>query len=141
MKDFNEFLKEGIVRKHSPNAQRALSLFKEANEKKEFLEFTLKNTPTERMLPNFIIEYCYDIMLETLRARMLLNGFSSGNSHEAEVAYSISIGFTKQEAQFLDQIRYNRNGIKYYGKILDKEYAGNVLKFFKKVYPLLKKEK
>jgi HEPN domain-containing protein len=35
-------------------------------------------------------------------------------------------------------LRYYRNGIKYYGTILNKEYAEKVLKFMEKMYTLLK---
>ena len=38
----------------------------------------------------------------------------------------------------MDEVRYNRNGIKYYGTTLDKEYAEKVFAFLNKVYPKLK---
>ena len=35
------------------------------------------------MNANFIVDSCYDIILELVRAKMLLDGYNSGMSHEA----------------------------------------------------------
>ncbi len=45
VRKFEEYLKERIVKKQTPNRQRALSLQKESQEKKEFLEISLKKIP------------------------------------------------------------------------------------------------
>jgi hypothetical protein len=39
------------------------------------------------------------------------------------------IGFSEQQVLFMNQLRYFRNGIKYYGKIFDKDYANKVDNF------------
>ena len=83
LKSFEEFVSIGIVKKQSPNRQRALSLIKEAEEKEKFLDVSLKKIPTEQMNTNFIVDYCYDIMMELIRAKMFLDGYNAGNSHEA----------------------------------------------------------
>ncbi|MBT4434019.1 hypothetical protein HOD05_02260, partial [Candidatus Woesearchaeota archaeon] len=41
------------------------------------------------------------------------------------------------EIDFADQLRYFRNGILYYGKTFDEEYAHKVIDFLEKVYLVL----
>jgi len=71
---------------------------------------------------------------------MFLKGYNaSGNrAHEAEVAYMRLLDFKETEVQFADQMRYFRNGMIYYGTILDKEYAEKVILFTKQIYSKLK---
>jgi len=71
---------------------------------------------------------------------MLLDGYNASGfgAHEAEVAYMRNMGFSEQETQFADQMRFFRNGMLYYGTRLDKEYAEKVIEFTKKTYPKLK---
>jgi len=40
----------------------------------------------------------------------------------------------------MNQLRYFRNGIKYYGKVLDKEYAEQIVSFLNRIYPELVKK-
>ncbi len=138
LKKFEEFIASGVVRKQPPNRQRALSLTNESEEKKKFLEISLKIIPAEEMNANFIVDYCYDITMELIRAKLFLDGYNAGSSHEAEVAYLRNLGFLESEVRFMDEIRYYRNGIKYYGVILDKNYAEKVLEFMQKNYAKLK---
>ncbi|MFH1249344.1 MAG: hypothetical protein V1660_04295 [archaeon] len=139
MKQFEEFVENGTVKKQTPNTKRALSVFKEASRKKEYLELSIKSIPKEKMSPNFIADYCYDIIMEIVRAKMFIEGYNSGSSHEAEVSYMKLIGFQEQEVEFMDELRYYRNGTKYYGTILEMQYAEKTLTFLRKVYPRLKK--
>jgi len=138
LKKFTEYVMEGIVKKQTPKKQRALSLEKESEEKKNFLEMLQKDIPEEKMNANFIVDYCYDIIIELIRAKMFIDGYNPGNSHEAEVSYMPILGFSETETRFMDEIRYYRNGIKYYGTILNMEYAKKVLEFTNKTYPKLK---
>ncbi len=69
---------------------------------------------------------------------MLLEGYKS-DSHEAEVAYMALLGFSSLDISFMNELKYFRNGVKYYGKILDKEYADKVLAFLNKIHPRLQK--
>jgi len=48
------------------------------------------------------------------------------------------IGFNELDVSFMNELRYFRNGIKYYGKRLDKKYAEKVLKFLNRLYLILK---
>jgi len=138
MKKFQEYIKEGIVRKRTPNRQRAISLMEESDKKKAFLDISMKSIPKDKMSSNFIADYCYDIIMELLRAKMVLEGLNAGNSHEAEVSYMLMLGFTEEDAKTMDELRYYRNGIKYYGTILDMEYALKALQFMQKVSPRLR---
>jgi len=138
LKSFDEFLSHGIIKKQSVNKQRAKSLVKEAYDKKQFLTIALNKIPTKDMNSNFVIDSSYDIIMELIRAKMFLDGFNSSNSHEAEVSYLHKLDFSEYDVRFLDELRYNRNGIKYYGALFDKEYANKVLEFMEKIYPRLK---
>ena len=145
MKKFQEYIKEGIVRKRTPNRQRAISLMEESDKKKAFLDISMKSIPKAAFeeqpfggSSNFIADYCYDIIMELLRAKMVLEGLNAGNSHEAEVSYMLMLGFTEEDAKTMDELRYYRNGIKYYGTILDMEYALKALQFMQKVSPRLR---
>ena len=90
------------------------------------------------MNANFIIDYCYDILMEIIRAKMFIEGYNSDNSHEAEISYLKVLGFSEADLTFMDELRYYRNGIKYYGTILDKDYAEKVLVFMNKNYLKIK---
>lgn len=85
---------------------------------------------------------CYDILMELVRAKMLLDGYgaSGQGAHEAEVTYLRKLGFSEKDVQFADQMRFFRNGMLYYGTHLDKEYAENVITFAKMMYNKLKEK-
>ncbi len=140
LKKFEEFVQSGVVKTQSPDPERARSLLKEAEEQEVFFRKVVESLSFEHVLPNFVIGTCYDVMMETIRARMYVDGVKSKDSHEAEVAYLRNLGFSEQDVLFMNDVRYFRNGIKYYGKILDKEYAKKVKSFFDKMYPLLSKK-
>ncbi len=80
--------------------------------------------------------------MEAIRARMLLDGYNASGAyaHEAEVSYMRILGFDKNDVHFADQLRYFRNGILYYGKTFDKEYAKEAVNFLKRIYPELMKK-
>jgi hypothetical protein len=77
-----------------------------------------------------------------LRAKMLKEGFSSvgKGAYEAEVAYAKTLGFLEKDILILDQLRYFRNGILYYGKTFDTLYAKTIISFTKKISKKLLKE-
>ena len=108
------------------------------NHIKKIKEIPIENIPKEEMNANFIIDYSYDTLMELIRAKMFSEGFNSKSSHEAEVSYLKNLSFSESEIRFMDELRYNRNGIKYYGRIFEKEYGENVLKFMREIYPRLK---
>jgi len=141
IRSFDDFIKDRIVKTQSIDISRAEFLKKESEnsysnllEKIRLIKLTDKNA-------NDFVKSCYDIMMELLRAKMLLNGYNASGigAHEAEVAYMRLLGFEEKDVQFADQIRFFRNGMLYYGTILDKEYAEKVLLFLEKVRKQLTK--
>lgn len=64
---------------------------------------------------------------------MLLDGYNASGTgaHESEVSYLRQIGFKETDVQFCDALRYYRNGMIYYGTIVDSEYADKVIRFTK----------
>lgn len=140
VKNFDEFVKEGIVKKQHADLSRAKFLAKESEKSHLFLIDIIKNISINNDNANSIIKISYDIIMELIRAEMLLHGFNASGqgAHEAEVAYLREIGFSENDIQFTNQLRYFRNRIMYYGKMLDMEYATKVVEFLNKVYPKLK---
>jgi len=140
VKLFEEYLREGIIKKQTPDVSRAKSLIKEAEESYNVLTGIIERIGLNNQNANYIIKNCYDIIMELIRAKMFLDGFSSSGigAHESEVSYLKEIGFKDTEVEFADQLRYFRNGILYYGKSFDKEYAKKVLVFLNKIYKRLK---
>jgi len=141
MKSFEEFIRMRIVKKQTPDIPRARFLVKESeNSYNNLLEMIDKLNINDNNA-NIFVKSCYDILMELIRAKMLLDGYSASGfgAHEAEISYMRILGFDEKNVQFLDQIRYFRNGIVYYGTALDKEYAEKVLNFINKIYPKLTK--
>ena len=139
MKLFEEYIEDGVVKVQSPDFSRAKSLKKEAETSYKVLKEIIKTIGITSTNSNYIIKNAYDIIMELIRARMLKEGFNSvgKGAHEAEVVYLKKIGFKDSEIDFADQLRYFRNGILYYGKTFDEEYAHKVIDFLEKVYPVL----
>lgn len=135
IKKFNEFLDEGIIKKQFPNKPRANDLTSEAERKHKSLKEILHKIGLNDENANDIIEYCYDIMINLIRAKMLLKGLSSSGqgAHEAEISYLKELNFSENDIYFADRLRYFRNGILYYGKRFNKEYADKVLSFMEKI--------
>lgn len=131
MKKFKEFLKERVVRRQYPDEPRAENLIKESNRKFKNLKRTIEEIGIDDENSNDIVEDCHDTILGIIRAKMLLKGFgaSGKGAHEAEVSFLNELNFTEQEIEFVNKLRYFRNGILYYGKRFDKEYAKKVFDF------------
>jgi hypothetical protein len=138
MKRFEEYVDLGVVKKQTPNIYRADSLVFEAKLKKKFLEQVVSRTPWKEIYPNFIIDSCYDIILELIRAKLFVEGYKT-DSHEAEVSFALNF-LPVELVMFIDELRYFRNRIKYYGKIMDRDYSKKVLHFTRKIYPMLHKD-
>lgn len=139
IKQFGEFIREGIVKKQTPDKSRAEFLVNESKRSYSFLLDSLKKIGITDNNANDYIKSCYDILMEIIRAKMLLNGYNATGygAHESEISYMRSLGFNEKEVQFTNQIKYFRNGMLYYGTKLDKEYAEKVLEFLNKNYPKL----
>ena len=134
LKAFEEFLEEGTAKRVSVDKQRAQHLRQEAERKYTVLTKTIDAMGIDDTLANDYVEDCYNILMFLLRAHMLEQGYSSSGpgAHESEVAFARRLGWQETDVRILDELRYFRNGILYYGKQLDKEYAEKALAFTKK---------
>ncbi len=140
IRQFKEFLDEGIVKRQKPDKSRAEFLVKESEQNYKFLLSLIEKIGNNDENANNIVKICYDIIMELIRAKMISEGFnaSGAGAHEAEVSYLRVLGLNERDIQFADQIRYFRNGMLYYGTILDREYAEKVLDFTKKIQKKIK---
>src|SRR3989344_6815526 len=129
--DFNYYLNEKIVRKQSPNIPRAEFLIKETQKSFIGLKNRVEKLGIDEFNANSVIKDIHDIIIEKIRAKLLLDGYnSSGNfAHEAEVSYMKNLLFSDFEISFVNELRQARNGITYYGKIYEKEYAKSCYEF------------
>ncbi|MEK6938541.1 MAG: hypothetical protein AABX04_05835 [Nanoarchaeota archaeon] len=136
------FVEEGIVKIVSINIERARSLIKESERKLRSLNSNLEKVGINADNASDYVEHCYDLLMFLIRAKLYLMGYSASGqgAHEAEVSYLRNLGIGEKEVQFMDQLRYFRNGIIYYGSGLDQEYAEKVINFTKSFYPQLKKK-
>jgi len=141
MKEFEHFLKKGIVKKISIDKLRAESLIEEADRKFNQLKRILTKIGVDNENANDIVEISYDLLLGLIRAKMFLEGFSASGfgAHEAEVSFLYKLEFTEKEIEFIQKLRFFRNGIMYYGKKFDKEYAEKVISFMEEIYLKLKR--
>ena len=139
--DFKYFLEQGVVKKQSPNYPRAEFLVKEADKSFIGLKRNTEKIGIDEFNANSIIKDIHDIIVQKIRARMLLDGFSSsGNfAHEAEVAYMNILNFSDYEVSFVNELRKARNGITYYGKMFESSYAKDCYKFLTSILPKLDK--
>ena len=79
----------------------------------------------------------YEVIRELIEAKMILEGYKS-YSHEATVSYLKKLGFSSSEVEFMDELRSIRNQTRYYGHLVNVEYAKKVSEFVNKTYPRLK---
>ena len=137
---FEEYLEKGIVKKQRSDISRANFLIEEANKSFSGLKQRIEKIGINELNASSIVKDSHDIILELVRAKMLLKGFNASGigAHEAEVAYMKELGFYKLEIEFMNEVRFLRNGVLYYGKVIDKEYAEKVIEFTKRSYEKLK---
>ena len=140
LKNFEDFLEEGVVTKISPNFSRASDLIKDSEKAYISLKEIMDKIGINENNANTIIKLSYDVLMNVIRAKMLLKGFNATGhgAHEAEVSYLRELKFNEKDVQFCDQLRYFRNGIMYYGKEINKEYVEKVLDFLEEIYTKLK---
>ena len=140
IRKFEEFVKERVVKKQSIDKSRAEFLFKESENSYNYLLEKIRLMKISDINANDFVKSCYDILMELIRAKMLFEGYNASGigAHEAEVSYMRVLGFDEKDVQFADQMRFFRNGMLYYGTIMDKAYAEKVLEFTKRTYPKLK---
>ena len=141
IKDFEEYIKEGIVKKTNPDKERAKSLINDSERKMNVLDRQISKLGIDEELANEYILLCYDSLMLIIRAEMLLHGFNASGigAHESEVSYMKILGFGDGEIKFTDQMRYFRNGMLYYGTTLDKDSYFDVVR--RQWYPCVESEK
>jgi len=136
---FQEYFEQGIIKRQASDIPRAKFLIQESEKSFIGLKRRVETAEIDEFNTNSIIKDCHDIIIELIRAKMLIDGFNaSGNyAHEAEVSYMQIMGFKEKEVDFMNELRFFRNSITYYGKILDADYAKIVVDFLYKIYPKL----
>jgi hypothetical protein len=139
-KEFEEYISKGVIKKCSIDKPRAEFLINESQKSLKGLYERLDLIGINDNNANSIIKDCYDVLMELIRANLLLTGYSSAGqfAHEAEVSYLKKLKFSDNDISFLNDLRYFRNSITYYGKTLSPEYAKQIVGFTKKMYPKLK---
>ena len=140
LRKFEEFVKQGVVVRRSPNQTRANSLRDDSSGEKKFFDEVRSKIALTDENANSFIKSCYDIIMPLLRAKMLEAGFdaSGDGAHEAEVSYMRNLGFSGSETGFINDLRYFRKGILYYGEKHDAEYALKVIDFMERCYAKLR---
>ena len=139
-KEFEEYVKRGIIKKCSVNKPRAEFLVGEAEKALRGLNKRVEMMGIDEDNANSIVKDCYDIIMGFIRAKLLLTGYCSAGqfAHEAEISYLKKYTFSDNEVSFINDLRYFRNSVTYYGKLLSVEYGKQVVEFTKKIYPTLK---
>lgn len=141
LRTFEEFVRQGVVRKVLPNPERAKSLVAESERKLKALRVRKEKIDLDDENANDYVESCYDVILFLVRAKLFKEGYAAKgqSAHEAEVSYLRVLGFSEQEVTIADKLRYFRNGVLYYGTMLDAEYALMVWGFLETTYLRLRK--
>lgn len=136
MKTFEEYVQEGVVRKISPDIARSQALLDESEKKLKLLYKKISAMGVDDENANDYVEYCYNILLFLIRAKMFAQGYNASGkgAHEAEVGFAFTLGLTEHELEILNQLRYFRNGILYYGKSFDAEYARKIISYTKSTH-------
>lgn len=140
-KEFGYYIKKGVIKKITPDKQKAEFLISQAEISLSGLKERIKLIGIKENNSSSIVKDCYDILMGLTRAKLFLDGYSSsGNfSHEAEISYLKNFDFSENEINFFNELRRNRNSVNYYGKMVDTVYAKKITEFASKLYPKLRK--
>jgi hypothetical protein len=124
LREFSEFIEKKIVERRTPNLFGADSLVKESEKKRRFLDTLAQKIGVSNENANQFIEISYDTLIGLIRGKMFIEGYYSKGegAHEAEVSFMKHLGFDEDDVRFMNDLRYFRNGILYYGKQFDKDY-------------------
>lgn len=138
-REFEEYLNQGIIKKCSIDKSRAKFLINETEKTFIGLNNRLEKMGIDEYNTNSIAKDCYDIIMELIRAKLLLTGYCSAGqfAHEAEISYLKKCEFLDNEVLFINELRFFRNSVTYYGKILSVEYVEKVAEFTRNIYPKL----
>ena len=131
---FEDFIKEGKVRKATPDRFMAESIIKNTLEDLKFLEQTKLTELSKRKL---VTNY-YDSLRSLLEAVSLLKGYKI-YSHEA-FFFLLKEKGENQIAQKFDRFRKIRNGLNYYGKSIQLNEAKEIIEELKRVINEIKQK-
>lgn len=133
MEEFEDFIRQGLVKKAYPDIQRARKLIKDG--RKRILDVSFLDI---EKTPKFVFENIYDAIRNFLLALLLNDGYKTA-SHEAPIYYLLKKNFDIYLVQRLDQFRYTRNGSKYYGEEISIEQAKDIKEFYLHIKPKIDK--
>ena len=126
MNKFELYLKEGKVKRQTPDFELAKSLIEDSKSRLE----KIKKLDIKEF-SKIVFENAYDAIRDILDAVLAVDGYKS-YSHEASIAYLKKYAFDDSTLKELDDFRYLRNSSKYYGKDIPEENASGIIKFYQK---------
>ncbi len=117
---WNDCIETSSALKAFPNKERAISLMETANERISIIkEINEKNC-------NFVFEDYYSSVLELLQAMVILKGYKVGN--HICIGYYLRDVMKRQDIfMAFDDLRYKRNSLTYYGKMMDFDIAKHAI--------------
>ncbi len=131
---FDDFIKEGKVRKTSPDRLMAESIIKNTIEDLKFLNAT----PVTELSKRKLVSNYYDSLRSLLEAISLIKGYKI-YSHEAFTPFlKEKLGEERLSTKF-DRFRKIRNGLNYYGKSIELTEAKEFTSELKSVIEYIKK--
>ena len=132
---FEDFIKEGKVRKATPDRFMAESIIKNTFEDLKFLEQTKLTELSKRKL---VTNY-YDSLRSLLEAISILKGYKI-YSHEAFTPFLEEELKDKILSIKFDRFRKIRNGLNYYGKSIQLNEAKEIIEELKRVINEIKQK-
>ena len=135
---FEDFLRQGKVKKTSKDLQLVKSLLESSDNDLKFL----KDLKIDEISSRKIFSCYYDTLRSVLEAMALLDGYKV-YSHEA-FTYYLTEKSKDELAHKFDRFRKIRNRVNYYGKGISaeevKEYKEEIIELVKKLKQIIKKE-
>ena len=77
LKPFEDFIKDGVVKRISINSERAKSLISESERKMRSIKMQLEKIGVIEDNANDYIEHCFDSIMNLVRAKLYLKGYSA----------------------------------------------------------------
>jgi len=131
---FEDFIKEGKVRKATPDKLMIKSIIKNTFEDLKFLEQTKLTELSKRKL---VTNY-YDSLRSLLEAKAILQGYKI-YSHEA-FSFFLKEKLNQEVLSIkFDRLRKIRNGLNYYGKSLQLKEAEDIIEDLKELIEQIKR--
>ena len=124
---FANYLKEGYVKKKTPDPEEAKALLEKAKNRIEYTKSKEINDKTSQ----FVLEDAYEAARESAQALMSIKGFKP-YSHEATIAFIkefYSSDFNEEEVHKFDRFRQLRNDSVYKAKSVANEDAKSSVLF------------